>query len=464
MAAPASLKLAASTIPDAVRAVLSSFQRKDYKVYIVGGTSRALISGGPPNDWDISTNAQPEATREILDTCGRSFAEHSVVDAGIKHGSVSLIVRTAPEEEPLRVDVTTFRVDVGYSDHRRPDRIILSTSIEDDLFRRDFTINAIALSWPELEVVDPFGGRHDLKKRLIRAVGNPRERFTEDPLRMLRAVRFRSELGFNIERSTWRAIKDLRDMVRLVSKERVREEVVRILTGEFAEDAMHEMWKLGLVEEVFPEFPQDASLFAHSARTMAYVRPAVHLRLAALLHDVGKPSTVSIDEAGKTHYYGHQTAGAQMAEDALKRLHFDTATITKVSLLIREHMFSFPPDITDAGIRRFVRRVGLQNVGDLIELRRADMVASGADPRACIRYAEWMKARIAGATADEAPLNELDLAVNGNDVMEVLGIPPGPKVGAVLRELLEIVLDDPSKNRREYLIDILPGLYKSLTQ
>ncbi|HHY37965.1 MAG TPA: CCA tRNA nucleotidyltransferase, partial [Clostridia bacterium] len=403
MIALTTFKSAASVIPDAVRAVLSSLRNKGYEAYIVGGTSRALISGAKPKDWDISTNSRPEAVREILDACGRGFAEYSVVDTGIKHGSVSLIVKTALHEEPLRVDVTAFRVEEGYSDHRRPDSIILSTSIKDDLSRRDFTINAIALSWPELGIVDPFGGRRDLRKRVIRAVGDPRERFREDPLRMLRAVRFRSELGFNIERSTWGAIRGLRDMIRLISKERVRDEITRILTGEFAEDAVHEMWKLGLVEEVFPEFPQDASLFVHSARTMTFVMPVVHLRLAALLHDIGKPSTVCIDEAGKAHYYGHQTAGAQMAEESLKRLHFDTATITRVSLLIREHMFSFPPDITDAGIRRLIRRVGLQNVDDLIELRRADMAASGADPRACIRYAEWMKARIADATAGEAP-------------------------------------------------------------
>lgn len=457
------LKVDTASIPDAVKAVLLCFGENGYKAYVVGGTSRALISGTRPKDWDISTDAKPEAIRQVLDACGRGFGEYSVVDAGIKHGSVSLIVRGAPNEEPLRVDVTAFRVEEGYSDHRRPDRVILSASVQDDLSRRDFTINAIALSWPELEVVDPFGGSRDLRKRIIRAVGEPRERFREDPLRMLRAVRFRSELGFRIEPATRQAIGCLSDMIGLVSKERIRNEVIRILTGEFAEDALHDMRQLGLLEEVFPGFFDETSLFVHSARTVAFVRPTVHLRLAALLHDAGKPSTASVDEAGEAHYYGHQAAGAQMAEDSLRRVRFDAATITKVSLLIREHMFSFPPDITDAGIRRLVRRVGPENVEDLIELRRADMAASGADLTACMRYAEWMKARVASAVAEEAPLNEPDLAIDGRDVMEVLGIPPGPQVGALLRELLEIVLDDPSRNRREDLIDILPELYQGLS-
>lgn len=434
-------------IPKHVAEVLEGLVSRGHTAYLVGGACRDLLMGEKPKDWDVATSATPQEIRDGFPGIPRG-------EAGIAFGTIVLCMSDGP------VEVTTFRSEGLYSDSRRPDWVNFLGSIREDLARRDFTVNAIAWGWPDGRVKDPFNGRSDLKRRVIRAVGEPSQRLREDPLRMMRALRFTSR-GWRLENKTASAIENCSYLLARVAQERIRDEFSQVLLGKHAAKALWQMVEMRLMENVIHELEEARRLtrvrgpfenvLEHSIATVHYLRPDVGLRLAGLLHDVAKPRTFTT-QGGTDHFHGHAKVGAAMAEEALRRLRFDTCTLERVSTLVREHMFHAGPDLSDSGIRRLIRRVGRENIMDLFELRQADILASGGLPG---RILEENKRRAKAILENREPLESRELAVDGFDVMEALDIPQGPRVGRVLETLLEMVLEDPSANNRAFLLAIL---------
>lgn len=408
---------------------------------------RDLARGEPVTDWDVGTSAHPE---EVL----RLFP--GAVPTGLKHGTVTVILPTGPCE------VTTFRLESGYSDARRPDHVTFTKDVNADLARRDFTVNAMAWDPIAGHEVDPFGGRADLAARLLRAVGDPAVRFREDGLRPVRAARFAATLEFEIEEKTRAALGESRGQVERVAAERIRDELIKMLGAPRPSKGLEVLRGAGLLAWILPELfacvavPQNRyhaydvyfhTLFATDAAPSG--KPAV--RLAALFHDVGKPLTRAEKENGDATFYNHQFESARLAEEAMTRLKFGRDTIQQVVHLVRHHMFDYRPEWTDATVRRFVRTVGAENVADLFDLRIADNLGNGIKT-GFPHYLGELSDRIAKVIAAEEALTLRDLKVDGADVMHELGLPPGPEVGRVLERLLEDVLEDPSLNVRERLI------------
>lgn len=434
-------------IPADVRSVLARFKEAGFDAFVVGGSVRDLLLGKPPKDWDITTDATPE---QMMRTFPRT------VPTGVKHGTVTIL--TAGRA----VEATTYRVEAGYSDHRRPDQVKFVSDLRDDLARRDFTINAMALA-ANGRLVDHFGGLRDLEDRIIRAVGDPAERFEEDALRMLRAVRFAAQLGFDIEPATRAAIKPLAATLRHVSAERIRDEFAKAITSPNPVDALEALRETGLLAEFLPELLEGYGMeqnrhhrftvWEHNLFAMASVPPQLHLRLAALLHDVGKPRSLSTDGKGDRHFFNHEIIGADIAYRLLKRLRFDNATTLKATHLIRHHMtLHLNRDMKDSAIRRLINRVGLESMDDLIRLREADRAASGKKPGPVSAGTLELLRRIDRILKEDAAFSLKDMAVGGNDIMAATGIKPGPLVGKVLARLFEEVLDDPSLNDRDRLL------------
>lgn len=438
-------------LPPRVALVLERLAAAGFEAALVGGCVRDLVTGRAPTDWDAATSAPPETVASLFP---RSVWENPF-------GTVT-VLPDADADGPS-VEVTTYRVEGPYRDRRRPAEVRWGSSLRDDLSRRDFTVNAMA--WIPLDLptgggrlLDPHGGAADLAAGVLRAVGDPDERIAEDALRMIRAVRFATRLGLRLDGGTSSAIRRHAAGAASLSGERVRVELMRILEGSAPPSlAFALLEELGLLAVVLPELaalrgvpqakvlPGDA--LDHSLRT-ADALPAGEplLRLAGLLHDVGKATTL---EDG--HFIGHERAGAELAASAMLRLRFGRAEIARVERLVRQHMFAYTPDWTDAAVRRFVRRVGPDLLEDLYALRRADNVASGAEepPSGGL---EELRRRAAAALASD-PMGQRQLAVDGNDLVAQLGLRPGPVVGRLLDELLEAVLDDPHLNRRDLLLD-----------
>ena len=414
----------------------------------MGGKVRDAVRGiDSPGAWDLTTSATPE---EIQGLFRRTFY--------LNHfGTVT--VRSGDEE----VEVTTYRTETEYTDHRRPDHVTFTRSLHEDLSRRDFTMNAMAWRPPadgkSGELVDPFGGQRDLDARIVRAVGDPRERFKEDALRMLRAVRFATLLGFTIDSQTAEAIRESAPLAETLSGERIRQEMVKILSAPKPSVAFRLLSDLGLLAVVFPELeiaktiPQDKAVaqdvFEHSIVT-ADATPAddLVLRLAGLLHDIGKPDTFA-----DGHFHQHEFVGEAKARNILRRWRFDKETIAQVTLLIRNHMFWYQTDWTGSAVRRFVRKVGLENIPALFALRKADNIGSGArSPRMYALESLWERVQEEIRAASAFSLR--DLAIDGTDVMKELGVPPSPRVGQILNELFERVTEDPTLNTREHLLKL----------
>jgi tRNA nucleotidyltransferase (CCA-adding enzyme) len=450
-------------IPKEALEVARSLNAKGFEAYFVGGCVRDFLLGKEPKDWDITTNATPEQIQQIFPD---SVYENNFGTVGVKTGS--------GKPETALVEVTTFRLEGKYTDKRHPDEIKFASTVEEDLARRDFTINAIALSpKPSTlnpEIVDPFGGQEDLKNKIIRAVGNPEERFQEDALRLMRAVRFMAQLNFQIEAETEAAIKNHAGLLEFIAKERVRDELSKMLMTANAADGIRKMQELGLLKFVMPELEEGVGcgqnkhhiyeVFEHIVRSLEYSAKKNHpfeVRLAALLHDVGKPRTKK-GEGPNCHFYGHQVVGEKMALAMLDRLHFSREIIELVALLVREHMFVYDPEtVTPAGVRRLLRRVGPANIDNLLLLREADRIGSGV-PKAQPYRLRHLKFLIEKVSQD--PISVKMLKVRGQDVLQAAGIEPGPKVGYILSILLEEVLDDPQLNEREVLL----GRIKELAQ
>jgi len=432
----------------------TALESAGFEAYLVGGCVRDLLLGHEPKDWDITTNAKPEEIQKIfLD----SVYENNFGTVGIKTNSDNPKLKI--------VEVTTFRQEGKYTDKRHPDEIKFAETIEEDLSRRDFTVNALAMNLGHQErsaVIDPYGGQNDLKNKIIRAVGNPEERFQEDALRLMRAVRFMAQLGFGIEEQTEAAVKKHAGILEFVSKERVRDELSKLLSAEKAADGIRKMQGLGLLKLVLPELEEGVGIgqnkhhiytvFEHNLKSLEYAAKngfPLELRLASLLHDVGKPRSKRGDGPDST-FYGHQVIGERMVLSMLDRLRFSKAMIEKIALLVREHMFVYDPDtMTDAGARRLLRRVGEENINDLFLLREADRIGSGV-PKAQPYRLRHLKFRIEKVSKD--PISAKMLKVNGEDIMRVLGIEPSARIGFVLAILLEEVLDDPLVNVKEVLV------------
>jgi tRNA nucleotidyltransferase (CCA-adding enzyme) len=453
-------------VPPHIAGVCRALRAAGHEAWLVGGAVRDLLAGRGAHDFDVATSAPP-------DDVTRVFGRKRVIPTGEKHGTVTVLVDGTPSGVREHVEVTTYRGEGAYSDGRRPDEVEFVRSLAEDLKRRDFTMNAIAYDPLDDRVADPFGGCHDLAVGLIRAVGDPLERFREDGLRALRAVRFAAQLGFALDPPTEAAIPRTIDVFRRVSAERVRDELVKILCAPRPSVGLELMRTSGLLAEVMPELLEGVGMaqnrfhahdvWRHTLATVdataleSPVGPPWIVRLAALLHDVAKPRTAAPKDGapGEHTFYRHETVGAQMADDIARRLKLSTAERAHLVNLVGNHMFWYSPEWTDGTVRRFIARVGAPALPDLFALREGDVRARGRGEDPAVELAE-LRARVAAQLAAAAALQVGDLAVGGADVMRVLGCPPGRIVGEVLRRLLERVLDDATLNTPERLTALIP--------
>ena len=449
-------------IPRVAKNLAAVFASRGFQCHLVGGAVRDMMMGRSLSDLDIATDALPEQVSSLF---------RRVVPTGIRHGTVTVLFQGA------RFEVTTFRTESSYSDGRRPDSVSFAPSILDDLSRRDFTINAMAYDLLAGRMEDPHGGARDLANRLIRAIGVPEERFREDGLRPLRACRFAAQLGFSVDSETLLAIPRTLDVVAGVSAERVRDEVLKILASPVPSVGLELMRGTGILGVVLPELCEGVGVaqgdlhcydvFTHSLRACdaapaGPVGPAaVELRLAALLHDVGKPRALRMDEGGRPTFHGHEKLSRDLASSILQRLRLPTAVVRRVAHLVEHHMFNYQEEWSDAAVRRFIARVGEDAIDGLFALRRADqigMCAENADvfPKGLSLLAERVRAVREGDRA----FSVRELAVDGSDVMTRLGIGPGPAIGTILAALLQAVLEDPALNEKEKLLNIAGRFYR----
>lgn len=439
------------SIPWQVRRAGLLLLRHRKQAFLVGGALRDLMLGRAPQDWDIATSALPDTTMEIFRQAG-----YQVYPTGFRFGTVTVVIGGLP------VEITTFRVEDGYSDARHPERVSFVPDVTLDLARRDFTINAMALDLRTGQLVDPVAGARDLGRGVIRAVGRPGERFTEDPLRMLRATRLAAQLGFAIEAETERQMAACSHLLSRVAAERVWVELEKLLGGREVMAGLRVLAGTGLLFVILPElqaglgFPQAGSphmytVLEHQIETVRYVPADPGLRLAALVHDAAKPACYTLGEDGRAHFYGHDREGARMAARMLRRLRAPRATVERVAALVSWHMFSL--DLSPKGVRRLMGRVGAGNLEDLLALKRADLLATGPGVLAArLGQLQWLQEQVAEILQAKEAVTLKDLAVGGREVMDTLGCPPGPQVGKILRLLLEEVWENPEKNTREYLL------------
>ena len=434
-------------VPKDVERVVAKLTDAGHEAFVVGGCVRDAIRGVDPQDWDVATDATPDEVQKL-------FAKSLYTN---RFGTV--VVRSGDHE----IEVTTYRVEAGYTDHRRPDHVAFTDSLHEDLSRRDFTMNAMAWRPGQNgmpgELVDPFGGQRDLESRVLRAVGEPDERFREDALRMLRAVRFATLLDMRIDEQTVTAIRRNAHLAATLSGERINQEITKILGAPRPSVAFRMLSDVGLLEVICPELeeckktPQDKvaaqDVFEHSLATVdATPVSDLVLRLAGLFHDIGKPETMA-----DGHFHQHEFVGEFKARQILRRWKFDKETVAEVTHLIRNHMFWYETHWTDSAVRRFIRKIGLDYIPALFALRRADNIGSGArSPRMYALEALWQRVEKEIAAANAFSLR--DLKIDGNDIMRELDMPRGPKVGQILNALFERVLDEPSLNTSEKLIEL----------
>lgn len=446
-------------IPKEIEDVLAVFQKNGVEAYLVGGCVRDYLLGKKPADWDIATSATPEEIQKLFP---RNFYANEFGTVTVLNDSEDLTLK--------QVEITPYRADGAYSDQRHPDEVKFGVSLEEDLARRDFTINAIAMGLDESGqqvIIDPFGGRADLNKKLIRAVGVPEERFNEDTSRLIRAARFKAQLGFSTEEKTQEAILKLAHTIN-IAKGAVRKEFLKMINDKNAAQAIEELRESGLMKYIIPELLEGIgvgqnghhafTVWEHNLKSLDYAvsqNYSEEVRLAALFHDIGKPKTKRFSDETKDYtFYGHNTIGERMAINILRRLKFPAQSIDKVAKLIYYHMFAYNsnPELgdvtTDKSIRRLINGVGVENIWDLINLRLADRAGSGVKKIEKFDN-RHIKFRIENLLRD--PISLKQLAINGEDIMEVLKIKPGPKVGWLLNALFQEVLDNPKKNDKEYL-------------
>ena len=439
-------------IPQGPDEILNRLTAAGFQAYAVGGCVRDSLLGTVPGDWDICTSALPEET----EAC---FSELRVVETGLKHGTVTVIFQGVPYE------ITTFRSDGNYLDHRRPQQVNFVRTLKEDLLRRDFTINAMAVGLDE-EIQDPFGGRQDLTDGIIRCVGDPDTRFTEDALRILRGLRFASRLGFSIAPETAAAMERNKNLLSYVSGERIYKELTGILIGTYAQSVLEQYG--GVLAAVLPEIQpsmgflqrnpfHNRDVWQHTLEALGKSRPDPIVRWALLLHDLGKPDCFTLYDRGIGHFYGHPQRSMELAEQILDRFHGDKKTRDTICLLVRDHDREAPATIKNA--RRWIARYGRDNVRLLLEVKRCDCLAHVDTPKTRARYNNLMEMTrlIRECLETERCFSVRDLPVKGGDVM-ALGVPAGPQVGRILEGLLDDVLDGACPPEREALLERLKQL------
>lgn len=436
-------------VPPQALTALARLRDGGYEAFLVGGCVRDSLLGRVPEDWDLTTAARPEQVQAV-------FSGQRLIETGLKHGTQTLLL------DGLPLEITTYRTESAYTDHRHPDAVTFTASLREDLARRDFTVNAMAWS-PETGPVDPFGGREDLQRGVIRCVGDPLRRFDEDALRILRALRFSAQLGFPIAPETAEAANALRGTLELVSRERIAAELTKLLCGADARRVIMAHWEILAVP--LPELGPMAGLdqrsryhcydvLEHCAAAVEAVPPEKLLRWAALLHDVGKPRTATVDADGAGHFYGHAAVGAAMAEEILTRLRFDRDTVRRVTALVELHDYPIAPPEGSAerAIRRMIAKLGEEDFFRLLALKRADGLAHHPDYRERAAACDKIEARARALLAQKAVFSRKDLAINGADLL-TLGVPRGTAVGALLETLLDEVTSGQTPNDRAVLLD-----------
>ncbi len=431
-------------MPQAVKEIIATLQQNNFEAYAVGGCVRDSILGREPNDWDITTSASPEEVKALF---------RRTIDTGIEHGTVTVMV------DKVGFEVTTYRIDGKYEDGRHPTEVTFTRNLKEDLLRRDFTINAMAYNDAD-GLVDIFGGLEDIKNKVIRCVGDPEARFTEDALRLLRAIRFAAQLGYTIEDKTREAMKKIAGNLNKISAERIQVELVKTLVSPNPM-MLKEAYELGLTRIFMPEFDTAMETDQHNRHHMytvgmhtlvatANIRPDKVLRLAMLMHDLGKPRCITTDENGIEHYYGHPAVSEKIASEILHRLKFDNDTIRKVCKLVRYHDERIVPGIKY--MRRGIARIGEEAFPDLFEVQEADIMAQSEYQR------EEKLATLASNRKDYEEIfsknqcvSKATLAVNGKDLIDC-GMKPGKEIGKVLDSMLKDVIEEPEHNNKEYLL------------
>lgn len=451
--------------PVAVK-IIEEITQKGFTAYIVGGAVRDILLDRSVKDWDVTTNATPEQVMPLFKESFYDNAYGTVMVAG-KHlkEQFNLSTDSCPDDEVF--DITTYRSEQGYSDRRRPDNVSWGTSIEEDLKRRDFTINAIAIRLLEnkkdndqfeVELVDPYEGVKDIENKIIRAVGNPLERFEEDALRIMRAVRIAAQIGFAIEPQTLAAIQTKAPNLKSISWERIGAEFMKIIASEHAADSILLLSNVGILPLIIPELEQTKGIkqaghhiydvFTHSIEALrACSSPDPVVRLATLLHDIDKPTVMEQSGPRGVSFHNHEVVGARTAKKIADRIRLSKHDQDRIFTLVRWHMFTYDSKMTDAAIRRFIRRVGKENIHDMMALRIGDRVGGGS------KATSWRLTELQKRIGEQfyEPLSLKDLAIDGSDVMRILNIPPSRKVGEILNTLFEEIIEDSSKNTKEYL-------------
>lgn len=434
-------------IPEKANYIIKTLTDAGFEAYVVGGCVRDSILGREPEDWDITTSARPEQTKRLF---------RRTIDTGIQHGTVTVML----DKEGF--EVTTYRIDGKYEDGRHPKEVLFTPSLLEDLKRRDFTINAMAYN-EEKGLVDAFGGLEDIQRGIIRCVGDPEARFGEDALRIMRAIRFSAQLGYSIEEKTKEAIRKLSANLNRISAERVQTELVKLMVSGHPE-YLRLAYETGVTAVILPEWDRMMEtgqnhphhcygVGEHTLYALMNVPAEKELRLAVLLHDVGKPSALSIDEEGITHFHGHALIGEQMAREILRRLRFDNDTISKVSRLVQYHDYGNAVDPSMIIVRRAIEKVGEDIFPMLFPVKRADILAQSDFLRQekLVRLEQWQE--MYRQIKEQGQCVSLKtLAVGGSDLI-ALGMKPGKELGIILRELLEVVLEDPEQNEKETLLE-----------
>jgi tRNA nucleotidyltransferase (CCA-adding enzyme) len=449
------MKKATFSIPKEVTHVTKTLRKAGFEAYLVGGCVRDLFLDKTPKDWDVTTNATPD---EIIAVFPKTFYENTF-------GTVGVVNEEEGTKESLKIiEVTPYRLESTYSDNRHPDTVMFSKNIEDDLKRRDFTINAIAFDEDKGHLIDPYKGQEAIREKIITAVGEADERFKEDALRMLRALRLAAELGFTINKETEKAIKMHVNLLNNIAKERIRDEFVKIVMSSRPMEGLQLAEKLGMLSFIAPDLEKGVgmsqtqahaySVWEHLLRTLQHAADKgwpLELRLAALFHDVAKPHTKKFSSLKNTAtFYGHEVVGARITKKILENLRFPRKTIDEVTNLVRWHMFfSDTEQITLTAVRRMITNVGKENIWTLMNLRICDRVGTGRPKENPYRLRKY-KAMIEEALRD--PLTVGMLKIDGKDLMEKVKLAPGPKIGHILHALLEEVLEDPKLNTEEYLL------------
>lgn len=440
------------TIPKEVKNVIDKLKEAGFEAFIVGGCVRDFLRGVDPEDWDITTNAKPEEIQKVFPN---SFYENNFLTVSVRTESKNLKLQ--------EIEITTYRFEAKYSDKRHPDQVKYAKTLEEDLARRDFTINAMAIEAQKTKnkVIDIFDGQKDLKNKIIKTVGNPEERFSEDALRMLRAVRFATTLGMKIEKKTAEAIKKNCLWLEAISQERIRDEFVKIIMAEKAADGIELLRELNLLKYIVPELLENYGVsqskhhiydcYWHALKSLEYTAKKkfnMYVRLASLFHDIAKPK-VKVGEGEEATFYNHEIVGARMCFQILNRLKFSKKDVEKITNLVRYHLFYYNVDeVGESSVRRLVRNVGPENMEELLQVRQADRIGSGV-PKAEPYKLRHLKYIIDKVSQD--PISAKMLKINGTDIMNLLKIKAGPKIGQILDILLGFVLDDPKKNDEEFL-------------